>query len=161
VLLEGTDDGVAERAATVAGLLDAPVGDGAAPPWWGRYPFGPGDVAVKVTSAVSRVAATVALAHDCALGRGLTPSVRASASGVTHVGLPGDTPAEPLAAYLDELREATARDGGSVVVLAAPDRLRGELDVWGPVPGLALMRRLKAELDPDRRLAPGRFVGGI
>ena len=34
-------------------------------------------------------------------------------------------------------------------------------DLWGPVPGLALMRRLKHELDPAHRLSPGRFVGGI
>ena len=26
--------------------------------------------------------------------------------------------------------------------------------MWGPVPGLALMRRVKAELDPDHRLSP-------
>ncbi len=161
VLLEGTDEGVAERATAIARLLDAPAGDGEAPPWWGRYPFGPGDVALKVTSAIGRVAATVAFAHDAAVDRGLTPSVRASAAGVTHVGLAGDAPADRLAAYVDELREAAAGDGGSVVVLAAPDELRGEIDVWGPVPGLSLMRRLKAELDPDRRLAPGRFVGGI
>jgi glycolate oxidase FAD binding subunit len=35
------------------------------------------------------------------------------------------------------------------------------LDAWGPVSGLELMRRVKAEFDPQRRLAPGRFVGGI
>ena len=34
-------------------------------------------------------------------------------------------------------------------------------DQYGPVPGLDLMRRLKDEMDPDHRLSPGRFVGGI
>jgi glycolate oxidase FAD binding subunit len=33
--------------------------------------------------------------------------------------------------------------------------------MWGPVPGLALMRRLKDELDPPHRFSPGRFAGGI
>jgi glycolate oxidase FAD binding subunit len=33
--------------------------------------------------------------------------------------------------------------------------------MWGPVPGLDLMRRLKDEMDPGHRLSPGRFVGGI
>jgi glycolate oxidase FAD binding subunit len=52
--------------------------------------------------------------------------------------------------------------GGSLVVTAAPAALRARVDVWGePPPALELMRRLKHELDPDRRLAPGRFVGGI
>jgi glycolate oxidase FAD binding subunit len=46
-------------------------------------------------------------------------------------------------------------------VLAAPRDVRAQVDVWGPVPGLDLMRRLKRELDPHRRLSPGRFVGGI
>jgi len=161
VLLEGTDAGVAERAATVGSLLRAEVGDPSAPAWWGRYPFGPDDVAVKATCAVADVGHTLALARDAAREHGLAASVRASAAGVLHVGVAPDVAAEPLAAYVDALRDAVAGAGGSVVVLAAPEPLRDQLDLWGPVPGLSLMRRLKAELDPDRRLAPGRFVGGI
>jgi glycolate oxidase FAD binding subunit len=46
-------------------------------------------------------------------------------------------------------------------VVRAPATTKAALDVWGPVPGLDLMRRVKGEFDPDRRLAPGRFVGGI
>jgi glycolate oxidase FAD binding subunit len=33
--------------------------------------------------------------------------------------------------------------------------------MWGPVGGLALMRRVKDQFDPGHRFAPGRFVGGI
>jgi glycolate oxidase FAD binding subunit len=45
----------------------------------------------------------------------------------------------------------------------APAGVRDAVDPWGPVhPGaLALMRRVKDQFDPDHRLAPGRFVGGI
>jgi glycolate oxidase FAD binding subunit len=51
---------------------------------------------------------------------------------------------------------------GSLVLAAAPPELRARTDVWGPPPpGLEVMRRLKEQLDPERRLAPGRFVGGI
>jgi glycolate oxidase FAD binding subunit len=51
---------------------------------------------------------------------------------------------------------------GSVVVTAAPPALRALVDPWGPAPaGIEVMRRLKLELDPESRLAPGRFVGGI
>jgi glycolate oxidase FAD binding subunit len=48
------------------------------------------------------------------------------------------------------------------VLLAAPPALRARTDVWGPAPdALEVMRRLKQQLDPEARLAPGRFVGGI
>jgi glycolate oxidase FAD binding subunit len=51
--------------------------------------------------------------------------------------------------------------GGSVVVLDAPAAIKRAVDVWGPISALYLMRRVKNEFDPDHRLAPGRFVGGI
>ncbi len=51
---------------------------------------------------------------------------------------------------------------GTLVLAAAPPELRAKVDVWGPAPsGIEVMRRLKRELDPDGRLAPGRLVGGI
>ena len=43
----------------------------------------------------------------------------------------------------------------------APPEVLEAVDVWGPVSGLDLMRRVKEQFDPERRLAPGRFVGGI
>jgi glycolate oxidase FAD binding subunit len=46
-------------------------------------------------------------------------------------------------------------------VLDAPDKVKQDVDTWGPVGGLNLMRRVKDQFDPDHRLAPGRFVGGI
>jgi glycolate oxidase FAD binding subunit len=51
---------------------------------------------------------------------------------------------------------------GALVLSAAPPELRARADVWGPPPsGIEVMRRLKREMDPDGRLAPGRLVGGI
>jgi glycolate oxidase FAD binding subunit len=36
------------------------------------------------------------------------------------------------------------------------------IEPWGPPPeSFALMRRLKQNLDPHRRMNPGRFVGGL
>ncbi len=49
--------------------------------------------------------------------------------------------------------------GTSVVVLHAPPAVREAVDVWGPVPALALMRAVKDQFDPEHRLAPGRFAG--
>jgi len=66
-----------------------------------------------------------------------------------------------VAAFVKALRDAAPAWRGSVVVLAAPLPVRSEVDSWGPVPGLDLMRRVKDQFDPDALLAPGRFVGGI
>ena len=35
------------------------------------------------------------------------------------------------------------------------------MDVWGPVRGLEVMRRIKDQFDPDGRMSPGRFVGAL
>jgi glycolate oxidase FAD binding subunit len=48
-----------------------------------------------------------------------------------------------------------------VVVLNASPPVRAAVDVWGPVPGAALMRSVKDQFDPGHRMAPGRFAGGI
>ena len=50
---------------------------------------------------------------------------------------------------------------GSAVVLHAPDDVRELVDLWGPVPGLDLMRAVKDQFDPGHLMSPGRFAGGI
>jgi glycolate oxidase FAD binding subunit len=62
---------------------------------------------------------------------------------------------------VEAVRARAASYGGSVVVLDAPADVKAAVDVWGPVAGLDLMRAVKNRFDPQRRLAPGRFVGGI
>jgi glycolate oxidase FAD binding subunit len=63
---------------------------------------------------------------------------------------------------LRDARLAVVAAGGSLVVCEASPSIRPTLDPWGPPPpSIDLMRALKERLDPDRRLAPGRFVGGI
>jgi glycolate oxidase FAD binding subunit len=47
------------------------------------------------------------------------------------------------------------------VVKASPE-LKRAVDVWGPAgDAIGLMRRVKERFDPDHRMSPGRFVGGI
>lgn len=160
-LLEGTDEGVTERTRAVAGIADTVPSDGALPPWWGSYPFGPDDVGLKLTCAISGLGELLATARSAAAQQGLPIALRGSAAGVLHAGLPGDASSEAVGAVVAALRERAPSYDGSVVVLTAPAATRDTLDLWGPVPGLTLMRRLKNELDPAHRLAPGRFVGGI
>jgi glycolate oxidase FAD binding subunit len=72
------------------------------------------------------------------------------------------TDARVAASALESARAVVAPGNGSAVLTAAPAALRALVDVWGPPPpAFQVMRRLKAEFDPDARLAPGRFVGGL
>ena len=166
VLLEGTHEGVAARGETVQLLLEptgtgSPTADPATPDWWGRYPFGADDVGLKLTCMVSGLGDLLDAARDAAARHGAALHLRGSAAGVVHAGLPGETPASVVSSVVDDLRACASSYAGSVVVLTAPAATRDAIDLWGPVPGLELMRRLKDELDPPHRFSPGRFVGGI
>jgi glycolate oxidase FAD binding subunit len=71
---------------------------------------------------------------------------------------------DPAAAAraVEEARLAVRPSGGSLVLQAAPALLRERADAFGPAPAaIEVMRSLKRQLDPEGRLAPGRFVGGI
>ncbi|MGH8903109.1 MAG: FAD-binding oxidoreductase [Egibacteraceae bacterium] len=59
-------------------------------------------------------------------------------------------------------RQRVAALGGTVVLRRHVEGLGSPADVFGPEPSaISVMRRMKAQLDPERRCAPGRFVGGI
>lgn len=67
----------------------------------------------------------------------------------------------PAAMALESARRAVAPGNGAVVLTAAPAALLGQASILGSAPpALELMRRLKAALDPDGRLAPGRLPEG-
>jgi glycolate oxidase FAD binding subunit len=67
---------------------------------------------------------------------------------------------EKTASLLGDARAELARRGGSLVAQATPDGFRFE--PWGPPPpSFSIMQRVKHNFDPDRRLNPGRFVGGL
>ncbi|HYQ80653.1 MAG TPA: FAD-binding oxidoreductase, partial [Anaeromyxobacteraceae bacterium] len=66
------------------------------------------------------------------------------------------------ASAVERARGALAGLGGSLVLTAAPRQVRAAVDPWGPPPpAFPVMQALKDRLDPERRLNPGRFVGGI
>lgn len=168
-MLSGTEAGAAARADAVreqwtALRCEATVHD-APPPWWGQVlhpgqrggtpPPGDRPVLVKATARLSGIPELVAAVTDA----GGTATGSAGA-GVLHLTLPVDGAAERI----QQVRATTAHLGGSSVVLDAPPEVKSALDAeatWGPVPALELMRAVKAEFDPGRILAPGRFVGGL
>ncbi len=68
----------------------------------------------------------------------------------------------PVVAALAATRAWAEGAGGALVTTQAPAEIRVAFDPWGtPPPAFALMRALKERFDPNRRLNPGGFVGGL
>jgi glycolate oxidase FAD binding subunit len=129
------------------------------PRWWHRYPFEPGEVALRLEVPISDLHAAIYALRD-AVG-GPVP-VRGSAGvGVVHAALPSTLSADRVAAILDAVRGVLLFRGGFCVVVSAPGIVRREIDLWGQVPALATLREVKVRFDPHGRLAPGRYVGGL
>ena len=152
VLLEGRPEGVERRARTVRDLLGGTATTAeAAPAGWASYPWESGQTALKLTCVLSGVGEVLAAAHEAGA------SVRGSAGeGVLYAAL-----TQREAEAVQRLRDVCAQRHGTAVVLDAPAAVKENVDVWGPIPALDLMRRIKERFDPERLLSPGRFVGGI
>jgi glycolate oxidase FAD binding subunit len=161
MLLTGVPQGVSERTAAARRLLGGEHTTDGVPAWWAAYPWGEGDVGLKLTAALSRLPTLLAAALAARSRHEAPLALRGSmGTGVLYAGLPAATDAVTTAAVVDDLRVAAHEAGGHAVVLTAPAGVRERVDLWGPVPGLELMRRVKAQFDPDGRFAPGRFVEG-
>jgi glycolate oxidase FAD binding subunit len=164
VLLEGIEAGVAGRAATTRQLLGSAAEESDLPSDWGEFPWaGPrlGWTALKATFALSGLARVLTTARAAGADAGVRLHLRGSGgAGVLYGGAPDADPAG-VRQVVDRLRPECAALGGALVVLDAPREVKAAVDTWGPVAALDLMRRVKHQFDPERRLAPGRFVGGI
>jgi glycolate oxidase FAD binding subunit len=177
-VFEGIRPGAEAQAAAAAELLGrvgeaAVLGPGETEAELGRLgarPFEKAAVVLKVTCPPAELPAVLTELRAGPLGR--TGQVSAHAgTGVLWVGIaagPRDLKAGNgrdaplLVGALAQARERLAARGGGMVVVKAPPELKRAVDVWGPAgDALGLMRRVKERFDPDRRLAPGRFVGGI
>jgi glycolate oxidase FAD binding subunit len=179
VLFEGIQPGVEAQAAAAAELLGrvgeaavaGPGGVEAALEQLGARPFEKAEYALKATFPPAELAGVL---EDLVGGRlrfaGVGGVSVHAATGVAWVAsdlregdLSADSPAFPGAVRgITEARERLAARGGSLVLVKGSPELKRAVDVWGP-PGdaVGLMRRVKERFDPDRRLSPGRFVGGI
>jgi glycolate oxidase FAD binding subunit len=168
VLLEGTGPGVAERARQMSELLAAPGGAVSvaetAPARWGVLPDSVTVVRVSFwLSVLGPVLDAVAAAGAAA---GTRPAVSGPAgAGALYACLDPGTSDEDAVRFVTALRERVAGAlnsggprGGVTVLTAPPAVLAASLD--GEVPGLALMRAVKDQFDPEHRMFPGRFRGG-
>jgi glycolate oxidase FAD binding subunit len=85
-------------------------------------------------------------------------------NGIVYCRLPQteNLSREKLLSFVDWLRILAKQLGGYLVIEAIDPTLKDRVDVWGHVgSSFPLMKRLKATLDPQGILNPGRFVGGI
>jgi glycolate oxidase FAD binding subunit len=185
VLLEGTGPGVAERAKQMSELLAAPGGAVSvaetAPARWGVLPSsvprrgGLGGIRVSSprASTVVRVSFWVSALGpvlDAVAAAGADAGVRPAVSGPAGAGalyacLDPGTSDEDAVRFVTALREraggaasGTGGPRGGVTVLNAPPAVFAATSD-GTVPGLALMRAVKDQFDPDHRMFPDRGVG--
>jgi glycolate oxidase FAD binding subunit len=152
VVIESIEAGADAQATAVADAIAGDIADDL-PDGFGDRPWSRGGVGLKVTHRLGALREALA-----AIGTEL-PDARVRAhvgSGVIWVAADdGDLSA------LEPLRKRVSEYDGSVVVVEAPDDAKRGVDVWGPVRGMEIMRRIKERFDPDNRMSPGRFVGGI
>jgi glycolate oxidase FAD binding subunit len=176
ILLEGDPDGVAERCAAMTALLSGLSGGTSVvspdpPPWWRLgAAAAPGGTLIRIAFWASALPAVLSAVDQAGLAAGLDPVVSGSAAaGVLYTAVDESAAPAAVSQFVAALRAAvsgpSAAEGppsrGSVVVLRAPAAVRAAVDLWGPVPALDLMRAVKDQFDPEHRMAPGRFAGGI
>ena len=178
VVFEGIQPGVEAQAADCAELLGrvgtavvaGPGETDAALDGLGVLPFEKADVGVKVACPPAARPAVLADLRDGPLAwagpvsghAGTGVLWMASDAREGELEADGGQIVPALARGIAEARERLAACGGSLVVVKAPPELKRGVDAWGPAgDALGLMRRVKERFDPDRRLGPGRFVGGI
>ncbi len=178
VLIEGDEISVEERATRMTSLLAGQRGAGRPaggpfPSFWGRPPDGSPTLTARVAFWPAQLANALTAIRTAAAEQDLDPAIKGSAAvGVLNVELGSKAPASAVVAFVTALRSGLAAmappaDGAwpgastSVVVVSAPPEVRDEVDMWGPVPSVPLMRSVKYQFDPEHRMAPGRAPGGI
>jgi glycolate oxidase FAD binding subunit len=156
---EGFGRGVEQQVARMVELAAAAevLDDAAAAAFWRRHDAvrAAGPLRVRLAGLPTRFPAIAALVA------GLGDVAWYATLGVGVVGGAVADLARASAAVTAARAELVA-NGGSLVIEAAPAELRRAIDPWGPrPPAFAIMERLKRRFDPDGRLNPGRFVGGL
>ncbi len=84
--------------------------------------------------------------------------VQRAGDGIVYVGLSEKTPESEIEAKLSSLRKLAEEVGGYLMLESGPLAMKRSFGVWGEVPHLDLMRRVKESYDPSGTLGCGRFV---
>jgi glycolate oxidase FAD binding subunit len=111
----------------------------------------------------THVVDTMEQGAQAARQRGLASAWAAHAGvGAVTGALFASGEAVPVATVLTEWRMLAAAGGGHATLTWAPLAVKAQVPVWGDAgPAGRIMQRIKAQLDPNDVLNPGRFVSGI
>ena len=167
---EGFPPGVDEQLRRLFALCERlgrqaePLEDDDARAFWTRHDHvrSRGGLRAKISFPPARLVDGLRAALRPLLGslRGAAAVLYPTLGAAFAAGEPDDPGAAARA--VEQARAALAPISGALILCAAPAAVRARVDPWGPPPaGLSLMRSVKEQLDPEARLAPGRFVGGI
>jgi glycolate oxidase FAD binding subunit len=131
VLIEGTVAAVEERAARLAKSLGSGITTAeVAPQWWGRYPFGPDDVALRISVPIGDLHAAVYALSDAT---GSPVAVRGSAGiGSVSAVLPGTMSPDRVEGVLDTMRHVLMARAGRVVLISAPPETARVVEMADP-----------------------------
>jgi glycolate oxidase FAD binding subunit len=129
-LIEGDEADVQRRAGQLTEVFGATAAtSGTAPGWWGRYPFGPKDVALRISVRIEDLHAAVYALRD-ALGASVP--IRGSAGvGTVHAVLPGDLAPDRLESIVESVRHVLMARSGRAVIIAAPPEIARNVDMAG------------------------------
>lgn len=148
-VFESIESAAIEQAELAASAAGGEVG-ASYPTGFGARPWVDGGIGVKMTHRLGALREVLAVVEEVMPGASIRAHV---GSGVVEASID----VAQLAA-LDSLRSSIAALDGQVIVASAPDQAKREVDVWGPVRGLAVMQRIKDQFDPGGRMCRGRFV---
>ena len=129
----------------------------------------PDAAVIKASVLLSQVGSVIEGARRAGSDAGLAVATLARAgTGIVYCYLWPESGAdkasltERTSIACEFLLEETARLGGSAVVEQCPAEVKGRISLWAPLgDDFPLMQRLKAQLDPQGILNPGRLYGRI
>ena len=171
LMFEGFGAGVTEQVARLGTIATVAAADAESPSLFADHRSAREGAALRVKIAalatelpaveaalapLSRLFPTAELGWYPTLGLGFfsVPSTDApTLDDATHA-------AATVAALASARRDLFARRG-SLTIETAPDGVRARVEPWSAPTSLRLHQAVKSRFDPEGRLAPGRFVGGI
>lgn len=123
------------------------------------FPLWPsGTLTFKANLLPSAVSYFCALAND----QSPTPLIQAHAGNGIIIGHLKEASLDQARSLLEKLGTFAANAKGSLIVTRCPAEWKTVLPIWGrPAGDRAIMKAIKAKLDPGNIFNPGRFVDGI